>query len=463
MLLAVSIAAACGSDAAVSGKRSREAAAPTAPEWRAIADAPVSFDVGVTSIWTGSALVVWGGLGAGSSGRGAMYTPADDSWQVLPPAPIALRMGHVMIWTGREVVIWGGQTSPMSDVVADGAAYDPAANHWRVLPLPPIEGRTVSAAVWTGTDVVVWGGAPSCCPTDSVIHAPDAIAYDPAANAWRTLADVPEPWSGDDGAAVTAAVAGDLLVWRRDHLGTHAATTDTWSELPAQPALPQRTTASTLGPYAFGAAVGRELFVWVGEWTEPFRGLAYDTSTRTWRRTADLDRDDNDQHPALPTIAASNSAVTAVSVGDNELRIRRYDLHADAWTELPAPPLENRYSASVADTSRGLLVWGGYRPDGRSLSDGALLSPGGVSPSATAAATRVTVALYHCGFKPLDYGGRIWEVAAGDEPFDATNAPSSFVGRGTVSIADDELRYRDDSGIAVRFIPGDGRPDGACA
>lgn len=69
----------------------------------------------------------------------------------------------------------------------------------------------------------------------------------------------------------------------------------------------------------------------------------------------------------------------------------------------------------------------------------------------------VTVTLYHCGVNPLRYEGRDWEVPDAEQPFDATNAPPSFVGEGTIEqISADELRYTDASGLTLRFVPDDG-------
>lgn len=67
------------------------------------------------------------------------------------------------------------------------------------------------------------------------------------------------------------------------------------------------------------------------------------------------------------------------------------------------------------------------------------------------------VALWHCGIEPITYEGRTWEVPDGEEPFDGTNAPASFAGRGEVErVGPDELRYTDESGMELRFVPDDG-------
>lgn len=75
----------------------------------------------------------------------------------------------------------------------------------------------------------------------------------------------------------------------------------------------------------------------------------------------------------------------------------------------------------------------------------------------------VQVELYHCGFEPLAYRGKIWEVPE-PEPFDSTNAPASWKGKGTVTtVTETRLLYRDESGVEVAFVPDDGVPPPPCA
>jgi N-acetylneuraminic acid mutarotase len=68
---------------------------------------------GHTAVWTGTELLVWGGSG-GPRGPlylsdGARYSPAVDVWAPLPaagaPSP---RAGHTAVWTGTELLVWGG-------------------------------------------------------------------------------------------------------------------------------------------------------------------------------------------------------------------------------------------------------------------------------------------------------------------------------------------------------------------
>ena len=56
----------------------------------------------------------------------------------LPPAPIPARHGSALVWTGTELIVWGGVGDDPGDPgPQDGAAFDPAAGTWRQIAPPP--------------------------------------------------------------------------------------------------------------------------------------------------------------------------------------------------------------------------------------------------------------------------------------------------------------------------------------
>ena len=63
-----------------------------------------------TAVWTGSEMIVWGGVDSGSYlNTGGRYNPGTDSWTATsttsaPAAPIL----HTAVWTGSEMIVWGG-------------------------------------------------------------------------------------------------------------------------------------------------------------------------------------------------------------------------------------------------------------------------------------------------------------------------------------------------------------------
>jgi N-acetylneuraminic acid mutarotase len=176
--------------------------------------------------------------------------------------------------------------------------YDPAADAWRDLaPLP--EGRHHLAAAALGGHVYVFGGAAGggWNPTRT------AFAYDPASDAWKRLADMPEGRVG--GAAV---------------------------------------------------ALGSKLYV-VGGVGGSADLLAYDPAADAWERKAPLAQPRD--HVAAAVLEGEIYALGGRWQGIGELRsIEIYDPGADAWRD--GPPMPEPHAGFGAATLQGrLLIAGG--------------------------------------------------------------------------------------------------------
>jgi N-acetylneuraminic acid mutarotase len=127
-------------------------------------------------VWTGSRLIVWGGLSVGASPTyfddGAMLTLGDASWVDMTEtgAPSG-RWRSARAWTGSQLLIFGGLGS--AGVATDGGAYDPARDAWS--PLPSVgapTGRHSAVSAHTGDRWFVWGGADfgGTLATGAVLH-----------------------------------------------------------------------------------------------------------------------------------------------------------------------------------------------------------------------------------------------------------------------------------------------------
>ncbi len=126
---------------------------------------------GHTAIWTGSRMIVFGGVDSVGQpkvgtplGDGAMYDPLTDTWAPLPStgAPSA-RGGHIAVWTGTEMLIQGGLASGVA--TATGAAFNPSLGTWRDLSTdggPISRGEAVGA--WDGKQLYVFGGTDGANP-----------------------------------------------------------------------------------------------------------------------------------------------------------------------------------------------------------------------------------------------------------------------------------------------------------
>ncbi len=134
-----------------------------------------------TAVWTGTAMLVWGGtssggLGLGSLGDGYAFTPgAGTAWTTLASAGApSARAEHAAVWTGAEMIIWAGYGGPAAGSnLNDGGRYNAANNSWSPLTLsnaPPA--RYFSSAVWTGAEMLIYGGFTPLSLNDTWSYTP---------------------------------------------------------------------------------------------------------------------------------------------------------------------------------------------------------------------------------------------------------------------------------------------------
>lgn len=85
--------------------------------------------------WSEGEMIVWGGIGGGSSG--GRYWPVADSWTAtsIAGAPAA-RRHHTAVWTGlahSRMIVWGGFTSSYSNTGGVYCAVCPETTWYRDL------------------------------------------------------------------------------------------------------------------------------------------------------------------------------------------------------------------------------------------------------------------------------------------------------------------------------------------
>jgi hypothetical protein len=116
-----------------------------------------------TTIWTGQEMIVWGGGGVSNgtlTNAGARYNPAIDKWLPITttgaPAP---RAYHTTIWTGSKMIVWGGLNVETSIVFNTGGIYDPQTDTWSDISITDAPSpRLDHTAVWTDSEMIIWGG-----------------------------------------------------------------------------------------------------------------------------------------------------------------------------------------------------------------------------------------------------------------------------------------------------------------
>jgi hypothetical protein len=289
---------------------------PATRTWQRLPAPPSRGDfAGYSSAWTGRELLVWG------QGMRAAFDPAANRWRALPSSPLlSVHDGFGLVaWTGRELIGWGGGCC--GDAFSDGVAYDAATNRWRPLAPSPLAGSQHPIGAWTGRELIVLVGRldPNGKPWPRRLAR--AAAYDPARNTWRRIAPLP---SARDGA--TAVWDGrELLVVGGLGPGTHASfafdpKTNRWRRLAPMPS----------GRVGFATVwTGRRLLVWGG------------------------------------TTRAGSLATPRTGLA--------LDPRANRWSIIPPAPVRGRLGPAAVWTGRSLVVWSGTSPFG--IHDGASFTP----------------------------------------------------------------------------------------
>ena len=160
---------------------------------------------GHTAVWTGSEMIVWGGLG-GAGGweffwnTGGRYDPSTDSWMAtsINAAPSG-RIAHEAVWTGSEMIVWGGYFDDVGGrhYLNTGGRYNPISNSWTATSTTNVpSARYIHTAVWTGNEMIVWGGRVG-------LYFNTGGRYNPSTDSWTATSTTNAP----------AARVGHTAVW----------------------------------------------------------------------------------------------------------------------------------------------------------------------------------------------------------------------------------------------------------
>jgi hypothetical protein len=325
LVLAIGVAVAgilVGSGAIAGGSDQTAVAKAKAPisarphRWQELPRAPVDLRFGLTSVWTGTELIV------SDVDSAASYEPIRRSWTKLPAPPEMDNFcRRSAVWTGKEMLVWGcGQ-----------AAFDPATDTWRRLPPAPTRHGVL---VWTGRELIGWGGG--CCGDVS----DDGSAYDPASNSWRKLAAAPIPGQQSPAAVWTGHELVVLNGYDPDGKPVRGAAydpaTNTWRRIPS---LPHRTQM------AIAVWDGREVLL-VGGGSGFGGGYAFNPTKNRWRQLAQAEL------YGVP-VSALWTGRRVVELGP---KTSAYDPTADRWSLLPRAPQALRNAGVAVWTGRSIYL-----------------------------------------------------------------------------------------------------------
>lgn len=117
--------------------------APATNRWRQLPKGPSlgapSGRLDAAAVWTGKKLLLWGGSAQykgqeALAPHGLAFDPKASRWLQLPGAPLNGRVNPLAVWTGRALLVWGGdplrsQAPPPDDwwPLLDGATFTPRA------------------------------------------------------------------------------------------------------------------------------------------------------------------------------------------------------------------------------------------------------------------------------------------------------------------------------------------------
>jgi N-acetylneuraminic acid mutarotase len=301
----------------------------------------------------------------GSTVKTAIFFVANTrlfSWQIRAPSPIA-RFEAQGTSVGGKLYVFGGFVSVCCTAVTRSDVYDPLANTWRRLADLPLK-VTHSPAVPDGNEIYLVGGYVGDHPGPSTRSV---LRYEIAGNTWSYAAPLPQ-----DRGAGAAARAGRTLHFFGGATRIKGATTDldqdehyalnldapvAWLAQPAMPNARNHLGGTELGGalYAVGGQHARnETTGNVGE-TD-----AFDVQTKVWSRVADLPTARG--HITSSTFGANGRVLAAGGVANSgaaSAEVTEFDPISRVWLKLPSLPVA-RKSPVAASIGDALVVTTGY-------------------------------------------------------------------------------------------------------
>ncbi len=171
---------------------------PAVGGWVARAPMPTARSGGGKAVIDGKIYVAGGRPPGGSAFE--VYDPATDKWEKLADLPTQ-RNHLAMVALGGKIIVAGGRTGPgaMAERVDVVEIYDPGTRRWTIgAPLPAPRGG-ITGAAHAGCMFVFGGEGES---THVLGLTPNTYGYDPRADRWTQLPDLPIAVHGLKGSAV---------------------------------------------------------------------------------------------------------------------------------------------------------------------------------------------------------------------------------------------------------------------
>ena len=329
-----------------------------------------------TAVWTGSEMIVWGGLGSSDWNTGGKYDPATNSWMATSTtnAPSG-RFEHTAVWTGTEMIVWGGD-SCCTNYFNSGGRYNPSTDSWIATSTNNApSARKGHTAVWSGSEMIIWGGYRF--DQSGTHYLNTGGRYNPSTDSWMATSTTSAPVGRELQTAVWTG--NEMLIWGGDRFGSYLntggrynPTTDTWAATSTDNAPSPRSLHT-------GVWIGTEMIVWGGVGNTVFNtGGRYNPSTDTWIATSTSNAPSARQFHAA--VWCGSEMIVWGGAGDTYLNTGgRYNPTTNTWaaTSTINVPTGRQLHTAVWTASE-MIIWGGNNDT--ALNTGARYGP---TPAAT--------------------------------------------------------------------------------
>jgi N-acetylneuraminic acid mutarotase len=320
------------------------------------------------AVWTGTEMLIWGGLKLGDSGTpdvavntGWRYHPATDTWLPMSTngAPSA-RHFAAAVWTGTEMLVWGGRHQSEVAALGDGARYNPSTDTWSPMNSNNApSARARAGAIWTGSEMIIWGGGNwvwnDVLSTYFFETTTTGARYNPANNTWSATTTNGAPskrysphafWTGSR-----------LLVWGGEEegfLGTiymfdggsYNPANNTWTSVSSSPEADD--------PVAVWS--GTNMLVWGRNLFSQGLGFRYNPANNTWSSIST----NNGPGGRFGASAAWTGSRFIVWGGLNDHTGASYNPANNSWTQIATnASVHPRVGNSTLWTGSEMIIWGG--------------------------------------------------------------------------------------------------------
>jgi N-acetylneuraminic acid mutarotase len=330
-------------------------------------------------VWTGSEMIVWGGLFRDGSAHylntGGKYDASTDSWSATSTtnAPSG-REWHTAVWSGSEMIVWGGFAGG-GTFLDTGGRYNPGTDSWSATTTTSVPtGRFFHTAVWTGSEMIIWGGY-NYDGNDNFLNT--GGRYNPDTNSWTATNTTNAPVGRESHTAVWSGT--EMIVWGGDFFdttthyfntgGRYNPVTDTWIATSTTNAPAARSVPSAVW-------TGNEMILWAGYGNSGYlnTGGRYSPDTNSWL-------------PVTTANAPSRRAGHRAVWTDTEMIIwggyfydgddhffntgGRYNPTTNSWVATSTVNVPGARTVHTAVwTGNDMLIWGGQIITGAATSTG---------------------------------------------------------------------------------------------